>query len=79
MFILYVLEITSSAYIYFPTMRLHFSTRKRKRACLNNGSKLVLYHILCPYCILFQELRITYYKWRRGSFRERCYWHNGEL
>lgn len=71
MFILYVLEITSGAYVYFPTMRLHFSTRKRKRACLNNGTELVLNHILRLYCILFQEVRITYYKWRRGSFWER--------
>lgn len=52
MFILHVLEITSCAYVYFPTMRLHFSTRKRKHACPNNDLRLVLNYILRQYCII---------------------------
>lgn len=51
--IMYVLEIRSYTHVYFPTVRLHFSTRKRKRACLNNGSRLVLNYILYDHCILF--------------------------
>lgn len=68
LFILYVLEITSNAYVYFPTMRLHFSTRKRKRACLNNGSEARA--DTHSTSLLYIILRTTdkLHKWRRGSF-----------
>lgn len=56
MFIFQVLEINLNAYVYFPTMRLHFSTRKLKHACLNNAQARAEPHSASLLCIILRTI-----------------------